>query len=428
MKPLTLDYSNMLAHVTEKDLEAAIAGQRTRLEGLLDPPAAQSEMLGWVNVDGCTGAALVSRITETAREIRENAEVFLLIGVGGSNQGARAVIKALQPDGIPEILYAGNNLSPRYLERILAQIRGRSVYANVIAKNFATLEPGICFRIIRQFMEAAYGKEAAAARIIATGSPDGSSLERLASAKGYRFLPFPPDVGGRFSVLSAVGLLPIAVSGVPIQELLQGARDMARLLKTQPLTENIAVRYGVARNLLLAKRFRLEILAYFEPLLKYFAKWWVQLFGESEGKDGTGIFPAACSFSEDLHALGQYIQDGRKMIFETFINLEEPGARLPIPADHGTADGFDYLDGKDFTDLNKIAFEATVRAHVAGGVPALILNVPALTPYYLGQLFYFFEYACYISATILGVNPFDQPGVEAYKTHMFSQLKRKNNP
>jgi glucose-6-phosphate isomerase len=242
----------------------------------------------------------------------------------------------------------------------------------------------------------------------------------------YRFLPFPLAVGGRFSVLSPVGLLPIAVSGVNIRELLQGAREMARYIQTTPPEQNSAVQYGVIRNLLLERGFCVEILGYFEPLLEYFAKWWVQLFGESEGKDGTGIFPTACSFSEDLHSLGQYIQDGRKMLFETFINLAEPGARLPIPADPQTADGFEYLDGKDFADLNRTDYEATVQAHAAGGVPVMILNVPELTPYYFGQLFYFFEYTCFVSATLLGVDPFDQLGVEAYKTRMFEALGKRD--
>jgi glucose-6-phosphate isomerase len=206
----------------------------------------------------------------------------------------------------------------------------------------------------------------------------------LAEAKGYRFLPFPLAVGGRYSVLSPVGLLPIAVGGVSIEELLQGAREMARLIQTTLLEQNSVVQYGVIRNLLLERGFCVEILAYFEPLFEYFSKWWVQLFGESEGKDGTGIFPTACSFSEDLHSLGQYIQDGRKMLFETFLNLEEPGARLPISADPQTADGFAYLDGKDFADLSRTAYEATVQAHAAGGIPVVVLNVPELTPYYFG--------------------------------------------
>jgi glucose-6-phosphate isomerase len=251
-------------------------------------------------------------------------------------------------------------------------------------------------------------------------------LERLATVKGYAFFPFPLDVGGRFSVLSAVGLLPIAVAGVDIREILRGGKAMAAQIQNSPLKENSAVHYGVVRNLLLKQGFHIELLGVFEPRLEYFAKWWVQLFGESEGKNGTGLFPTACSYSEDLHSLGQYLQDGRKMIAETFIHLEDQGANLFIPEDPGTADYFDYLDGKDFAFLNQTAFEATVKAHAAGGVPVAVLNLPELTPYYMGQLFYFFEYACFISASILGVNPFDQPGVEAYKGHMFGALGKKD--
>jgi glucose-6-phosphate isomerase len=425
MGQITFDFTNISSSVAQHEIDQEIKVHQKLIESILHPQVTDSDVLGWVDLDSCTDADMLRQIETIAQEIRERAEVFLLIGVGGSNQGARAVIKALQTDGKPEIIYTGNNLSPVYMQKILAQLKGKSVYANVIAKNFATLEPGICFRMIRQYLEATYGAVEAAQRIIATGSPDDSSLQRLAEAKGYRFLPFPLAVGGRFSVLSPVGLLPIAVSGVNIRELLQGAREMARYIQTTPPEQNSAVQYGVIRNLLLKRGFTVEILAYFEPLLAYFSKWWVQLFGESEGKNGTGIFPTACSFSEDLHSLGQYIQDGWKMLFETFINLEEAGARLPISADPRTADGFEYLDGKDFADLNRTAYEATVQAHATGGVPVMILNVPELTPYYFGQLFYFFEYACFISATLLGVDPFDQPGVEAYKTRMFGALGKR---
>ena len=422
MRPITLDYSNILSFVSQKEIDHLINKNQDIIRHMLDAKNQDSDELGWADVDACANRQLVEHIEEKAKEIRENADVFLLIGVGGSNQGARAVIKALQPSGNPEILYAGNNLSPVYMHRILGQLKGKSVYANIIAKNFATLEPGICFRVIRKYMEETYGEEEAAKRIIATGSPHNSSLEQLADHKGYMFLPFPLDIGGRYSVLSAVGLLPIAVSGADIRALINGAKDMAVLIHARSLNENLAVSYGAIRNVLLAKGYKIEMLAYFEPLLVYFSKWWAQLFGESEGKDGKGIFPTACAFTEDLHSLGQYIQDGQRIIFETFIHLEESGASLIIEEDKGAPDDFDYLDGKDFASLNQTAYEATVKAHVEGGVPAMVLNVPALTPYYMGQLFYFFEYACYISGFILGVNPFDQPGVEAYKINMFASL------
>lgn len=422
MKPITVDFSNIPSCITPQDIEKNINSQRDILEDILHPYLEESDVLGWVDLDICANETVIRQVEDKSSEIREKADTFLLIGVGGSNQGARAAIKAFQTDVKPEILYTGNNLSAFDMNRILKQIEGKSVYANVIAKNFATLEPGICFRMIRKQMEAVYGTAEMAKRVIATGSPGGSSLERLAEEKGYAFFPFPLDIGGRFSVLSAVGLLPMAVAGIDIREILRGAKDMAVQIRTSPLEDNSVVRYGIIRNILLSRGFHLEMLGFFEPRLEFFAKWWVQLFGESEGKNGTGIFPTACSFSEDLHSLGQYIQDGRKMIAETFINLEDPGASLIIPEDPGTKDYFDYLDGRDFAFLNKTAFEATVKAHAEGGVPVTVVNVPELTPYYMGQLFYFFEYACFISASVLGVNPFDQPGVENYKEHMFGAL------
>lgn len=425
MKQVTLDYSNVLPFVSQKEIDEIIQKNRPAIQDILNPVKGDSDILGWVDIDKTANAALLKQIEEKAAEIREKADVFLLIGVGGSNQGARAVIEAIGDDRV-KVLYAGNNLSPNYLNKIVLQLKGKSVYVNVIAKNFATLEPGIVFRVIRNYMEKTYGVEEAAKRIIATGSLNNSNLEKSGKQKGYTLLPFPLDIGGRYSVLSAVGLLPIAVSGVDIRVLLDGARDMKKNIHKETPENNPAVVYGVLRNILLKKGYNIEILSCFEPTLYYFSKWWVQLFGESEGKDGKGIFPTACSFSEDLHSLGQYIQEGQRILFETFLNLEDQGASCVIPHEETDIDGFAYIDGRDFAYLNKTAYEATVKAHVAGGVPCIIFNVPALTSYYMGQLFYLFEYACYVSATILGVNPFDQPGVEAYKANMFSSLGKGN--
>lgn len=424
MQPITLDDTHAAPFVRPDAVEALIFEHGALIDNVLRTKVGDPKALGWVDPKVCADDALIGRIGEIAAEVRERADAFLLIGVGGSNQGARAALHALQRPGTPEILYTGNNLSPKHMRRILARIEGRSVYANVIAKNFATLEPGVCFRMIRHAMEETCGPEKAATRIIATGSPNGS-LETLAREKGYRFLPFPLDVGGRFSVLSAVGLLPIAVGGIEIEALRQGAADMAAVVRTVRPMDNPAVRYAAVRNLLLRAGKSIEVLATFEPALDGFAKWWVQLFGESEGKDGTGLFPTACAFTEDLHALGQYIQDGRRILFETFLHLDDPGCGLTIPPDSRTRDGFDYLNGRNFAELNRAAFEATRAAHVEGGVPALTVTVPTLNAYYLGQLFYFFEYACYLSGCLLGVNPFDQPGVEAYKQRMFNALGKR---
>lgn len=421
MELISLDYSKLTPFIKESEITEIIDRNREKINEVLKPEKDKSEVLGWINLDKLMDEKLLSAIEEKASEIREKADVFVLIGVGGSNQGSRAVIKAAG-DRKVEIIYAGNNLSPNYLKKVMQDIKGKSVYVNVIAKNFATLEPGIVFRVIRHYMEETYGIEEAGRRIVATGSLNGSSLELLGKQKGYTLMPFPLEVGGRYSVLSAVGLLPISVSGVDIRSILQGAKDIKRAIHQDTPEKNSAVLYAAIRNILLTKGYNIEILTYFEPLFEYFSRWWVQLFGESEGKMGKGIFPSACSFSEDLHSLGQYIQEGQRIIFETFLNLENQDSII-IPHEEEDSDGFAYLDSKDFSYLNKTAYNATVKAHTEGGVPCLILNVPQLTPYYFGQLFYFFEYACYLSGTILGVDPFDQPGVEAYKTNMFSAFR-----
>jgi glucose-6-phosphate isomerase len=424
MNTITLDYSKLSSFITEEEISGVILKNRDKILDILRPDKGDHGDLGWVDLDRLADEKLLAQIEEKAREIREKADVFVLIGVGGSNQGSRAVIKAVG-DRKVEMVYAGNNLSPNHLSKIVDGLKGKSVYVNVIAKNFATLEPGIVFRVIRHYMEDTYGTEEAAKRIIATGSLNNSSLEQLGKEKGYTLLPFPLAVGGRFSVLSAVGLMPIAVAGVDIRKLLEGAKAIKKVIHEELPEKNPAVKYASIRNILLEKGYNIEIFAYFEPLLEYFSKWWVQLFGESEGKDGKGLFPTACSFSEDLHSLGQYIQEGQRIIFETFLNLENQGGSYIIPHEAGDIDGFAYIDSKDFAYLNKTAYEATIKAHTDGGVPCMILNVSELTPYYLGQLFYFFEYACYLSASILELNPFDQPGVEAYKINMFSALGKK---
>jgi len=421
MKSISVDYSNAVPFVGLEEVQEKIYRNQDKIFSVLNPGTENSDVLGWIDIDRLNDEKLLSQIEEKAREIREKADVFVLIGVGGSNQGARAVIKAFGDHKV-KVIYSGNTLSANSINKVLEKIKGKSVYINVIAKNFATLEPGITFRVLRHYLEETYGREEAAKRIIATGSLNNSNLEQLGREKGYTLMPFPLEVGGRYSVLSAVGLLPIAVAGVDIRELLNGAREMKKLVQNKDLKKNMAAGYAMYRNMLLEKGYNIEILSFFEPTLNYFSKWWVQLFGESEGKNGKGIFPTSCSFSEDLHSLGQYIQEGQRILMETFINIEKPVSSLIIPHEEGDSDGFMYIDGKDFEYLNKTAYEATVKAHVAGGVPCMIINLPELTPYYMGQLFYFFEYACYISGTILGVDPFDQPGVEAYKTKMFQGL------
>jgi len=423
MERVSLNCSKIQDFVSPKKLSEMMCNYEPMLKEILDSYQADKEnVLGWMDISKLANDELIAAIEAKADEIRQNADVFILIGIGGSNQGSRAVIEALQVDQKPKILYAGNNLSAAYMNDIFKQIKGKSIYANIIAKNFATLEPGVCFRLIRQYMEETYGSQEAANRIIATGTP-GSDLDKLAQHKGYLFLPFPIDVGGRFSVMSAVGLMPMAAAGIPISDVIAGANAMREYMYNTDVKDNDAFKYAAIRNILLKTGKDIEILSYFEPALGYFSKWWVQLFAESEGKDGKGIFPTACSFSEDLHSLGQYIQSGQRIIFETFLNIEEPLGNVIIPRDQ-SSDGFDYLDDKDLAWVNRVAYEATIKAHADGGVPCLSINIPKLDAFYMGQMFYFFEMACYASGRILGVNPFDQPGVEAYKANMFEALGR----
>lgn len=422
MDKIDLDISYVNSNIAEEKIKELCNGWQELLSQVLESyKKDMGQELGWMNLETLANEKLLDNIEAKAKEIKAKADVFVLIGVGGSNQGARAALKAMQQKGTPEIIYTGNNLSPRYMTDVLEKIKGKSVYVNVIAKNFSTLEPGICFRMIRKCIEEAYGKEEAAKRIICTGTI-GSSLEELANQEGYGFLPFPEDVGGRFSVLSAVGLLPIAVGGISLQDLLDGAKDMRNYIKDTPAVENDALKYAVVRNLLLEQGKYIELMAHFEPSLEFFAKWWIQLFGESEGKDDKGIFPSSVNFSEDLHAMGQYIQDGKKILFETFINVQDEGCSLVVPRDEA-GDGFDYLEQKDFAWINKMAYQATLKAHSEGGIPCMVFNVPKLNAYYMGQLFYLFQMACYLSCEIMGVNPFDQPGVEAYKENMFRLLR-----
>lgn len=410
--------------IEDKDtaLQEKLRGMMRENAGILERAKAGEERYadaqGWLHVEECAGGEQLERLEALAAEIREKADAFVLIGVGGSNNAARSVIEALQTDKRVKIVYGGNTLSPYMLTRMLEELEGKSVYIDCIAKNFETLEPGASFRLLRELLYKRFGEDAAG-RIICTGSR-GSALERLCAENGYTFLDFPLRVGGRFSGLTNVGLLPMAVAGIDIRALCRGAADMERRLRGENAEENLAYRYACLRNLYLQKGYKLEMLAAFEPQLCWFFKWWTQLFAESEGKDGKGLFPVTGQFCEELHSVGQYIQDGAPLLFETFLDVKEPNASLTAKAD-GVKDGFDYLNGKDFWEINKASFHATVRAHKEK-LPCLILELDRLDAYHFGQLFYFFQFACYLSAELLGVNPFDQPGVEAYKGWMFRAL------
>ncbi|MBQ9197397.1 MAG: glucose-6-phosphate isomerase [Clostridia bacterium] len=378
-----------------------------------------ADSLGWLNVKKWAGESWLARTEEIAGWVRENCDAFVLIGVGGSNNAARSVIEALADGSGCEIIYAGNTLSPHALNKMLRALEGKDYAVDCIAKNFETLEPGASFRILREAMAKKYSPEEAARRTICTGTY-GSPLEDLCRREGYTFVPFPTDVGGRYSVFSCVGLLPMAAAGIDIRALVRGACDMEGLLRSAGTEENPALRYAALRNLYHRRGYALEMLASFEPQLRWFNKWWVQLFAESEGKDGKGIFPVAAEYSEELHAVGQYLQDGAPLMFETFLDIASPTDSLIIHPD-GKDDHFEYLDGKDFALINRAAFEATVAAH-SQKMPCLILELEALDACRFGQLFYFFQFACMLSGEMMGLNPFDQPGVEAYKGWMFKAL------
>ncbi len=377
------------------------------------------DSLGWFNIDTWANEAELSAIEELAAKVRRDADVFVLIGVGGSNNAARSVIEAFPECDGPEIVYAGNSLSPWAFEQVMNKIRGKSVYIDCIAKNFQTLEPGSAFRVLREYLYETYGDKANE-RIIATGSRN-SLLEAICREHGYSFVEFPQTVGGRYTAVTAVGLLPMAVAGIDIRALVKGAADMAAELKgCRDITQS-AYRYAVARNLYYNEGYRMEMLASFEPQLHWFYKWWIQLFAESEGKDDQGLYPISGEYSEELHSVGQFLQDGSPVIFETFLHVKDPQVSMIVHPDGRVKDDFDYLNGKDFREINEAAYGATLRAH-SEKMPCMVLEVEKLTPYSFGEIFYFFMYTCYVSAGILGVNPFDQEGVEAYKQRMFKAL------
>ena len=368
------------------------------------------DSLGWFDIDTWANEAELSAIEELAARVRRDADVFVLIGVGGSNNAARSVIEAFPECDGPEIVYAGNSLSPWAFEQVMNKIRGKSVYIDCIAKNFQTLEPGSAFRVLREYLYETYGDKANE-RIIATGSRN-SLLETICKEHGYSFVEFPQTVGGRYTAVTA---------GIDIRALVKGVADMAAELKgCRDITQS-AYRYAVARNLYYNEGYRMEMLASFEPQLHWFYKWWIQLFAESEGKEDQGLYPISGEYSEELHSVGQFLQDGSPVIFETFLHVKDPQASMIVHPDGRVKDDFDYLNGKDFREINEAAYGATLRAH-SEKMPCMVLEVEKLTPYSFGEIFYFFMYTCYVSAGILGVNPFDQEGVEAYKQRMFKAL------
>ncbi|HPZ05298.1 MAG TPA: glucose-6-phosphate isomerase, partial [Clostridiales bacterium] len=391
-----------------------------------------SDFTGWVDLPKVYDRDEFARIKAAAERIKSDSEALVVIGIGGSYLGARAAIEALAHSfhnlmprskrNTPEIYFVGNSISSTYMAELFELLDGKDISVNVISKSGTTTEPAIAFRVFREYLESKYGKEEAAKRIYATTDKARGALKKLADEEGYESFVIPDDVGGRFSVLTAVGLLPIAVAGIDIDEMMRGAADAADQYNNDDVTVNECYQYAAVRNALYRKGKTIEIMVNYEPSMHYFTEWWKQLYGESEGKDQKGIFPAGVDFTTDLHSMGQYIQDGLRNIFETVLNVEKPRKNIMIKADKDDLDGLNFLAGKDVDFVNKMAMQGTVLAHTDGGVPNLVISIPEMNSYWFGNLVYFFEKACGISGYLLGVNPFDQPGVEAYKKNMFALL------
>jgi len=399
---------------------------------LEEKTGAGSKYLGWMDLPGQISKEELKRINKVAEKIKNNSDIFIVIGIGGSYLGARSCIEALShsfynqlPDNkrkTPAIYYAGHHVSGTYLRDLLDLIEGKDISLNVISKSGTTTEPAIAFRILKDYMEKRYGKKESRSRIFITTDGEKGALKSLAEDEGYESFIIPDDIGGRYSIFTPVGLLPIAVAGLDIESLIEGARSGQKEYGQVDMDKNISYQYAAIRNILYGKGKNIEILANYKPQLHFLSEWWKQLFGESEGKDGKGIFPAAVSFTTDLHSMGQLIQDGRRNIFETVINVEEAKKDMLLEADKENLDGLNYLAGKSLDFVNKKAFEGTLKAHVKGGVPNIVINLPRLDEFYFGKLIYFFKKGCALSGYLMGVNPFDQPGVEEYKRNMFQLL------
>ncbi|OUS71921.1 glucose-6-phosphate isomerase [Paenibacillus sp. MY03] len=431
-KTVQFDYSKALAFIGQHEIDNLTEQVKAAHGQLHNGTGAGSDYLGWIDLPTNYDKEEFARIKEAASKIQSDSEVLIVIGIGGSYLGARAAIEMLsnsfyniqskEQRKTPQVLFAGNNISSTYVTHLLGLLEGRDWSINVISKSGTTTEPAIAFRFFRAELEKKYGKEEARKRIYATTDQEKGALKKLSNEEGYESFVIPDDVGGRYSVLTAVGLLPIAVAGIDIDAMMQGAADASKEYGNPNLAENEAYQYAAARNALYRKGKVTEILVNYEPNLHFVSEWWKQLFGESEGKDYKGIYPASVDFSTDLHSMGQFIQEGNRNIFETVIQVKEVAEHITIGHDDDNLDGLNFLTGKTMDFVNKKAFEGTLLAHTDGQVPNLIVNIADMTPYTFGYLVYFFEKACGISGYLLGVNPFDQPGVEAYKRNMFALL------
>lgn len=432
MGQVKFDYSKTAGYVHEHEVESMKALTESARKLLLSKSGAGNDYLGWIDLPVDYDKEEFARIKKAAEKIKSDSDVLVVIGIGGSYLGARAAIEFLGHNFFnsvskdlrkaPEIYFVGNSISSSYLAGLVDVIGDRDFSVNIISKSGTTTEPAIAFRVFKKMLEEKYGKDGAAKRIYATTDKAKGALKKLADAEGYEEFVVPDDVGGRFSVLTAVGLLSIAVSGVDIDELMAGAASARKRCIENDFDNNDAMQYAALRNIMLRKGKSVEILCDYEPSLHYTLEWWKQLMGESEGKDNKGLFPASVDLTTDLHSMGQFIQDGSRIMFETVLNVEKTSREIVIEKEDEDLDGLNYLAGKTMDFVNKCAMNGTILAHTDGNTPNLRVDIPEQTPFYLGELFYFFEFACGLSGYMLGVNPFNQPGVESYKKNMFALL------
>jgi glucose-6-phosphate isomerase len=425
---ISFNYKNALPFMKESEIEGLSEFIKVSHEMLHEKKGLGSDFLGWVDLPLAYDKEEFSRIKEAAKRIQDQSDALIVIGIGGSYLGARSAIESLshtfhnQINGNTQIYFAGNNISSTYMTHLFEILEGKDISVNVISKSGTTTEPALAFRIFKDYLEEKYGKEEAKTRIFATTDKEKGALKKLADAEGYETFVIPDDVGGRYSVLTAVGLLPIAVAGLDIDQMMLGAASAARKYNNPDLLTNECYQYAAVRNALYNKGKAIELLVNYEPSLHFVSEWWKQLFGESEGKDQKGLFPAAVDFSTDLHSMGQYVQEGRRNLIETVLQIKKPKIEMTIKEDPDNLDGLNFLAGKTMDEINKSAFQGTVLAHVDGEVPNLVIELDEMNEFTYGELVYFFEKACGISGHLLGVNPFDQPGVEAYKKNMFALL------
>lgn len=425
---IKLDISKALVNSSMEEIKNRLPQARVSNRKLEEGTGKGNDFLGWLHLPSSITIDFLNDIQSTANKLRKECDIIVVIGIGGSYLGAKAVIDALSPSfnqEKPEIVYAGHNIGEDYLYELSTYLKDKSFGIINISKSGTTTEPALAFRILKKQLEDIVGKDKSRERIVAITDAARGALRTLANNEGYKTYIIPDNVGGRFSVLTPVGLLPIAIAGIDIVELVKGAADMEKMTGSDvPAEENIAEIYAVIRNELYKSGKKIEILANYSPKLHYVSEWWKQLYGESEGKENKGIFTAAVDFTTDLHSMGQWIQEGERSIFETVISIENPQHTITVPEDSEDLDGLNFLAGKRVDFVNKMAELGTQIAHVDGGVPNIKISLPQLNEYYLGQLLYFFERACGISGYLLGVNPFDQPGVEAYKKNMFALLDK----